>query len=88
MMHYKILILVLSISDVSLCRALLYENRIIHIYLDLQRLQWWTEAFVTAIVQSTQRMPYAMRYLARETLVTLRVSSHLYFIFIFTYCSL
>ncbi|CAL1700973.1 unnamed protein product [Somion occarium] len=38
----------------------------------LQRLQWWTEAFVTAIVQSTQRMPYGMRYLARETLAALK----------------
>jgi Ras GTPase-activating-like protein IQGAP2/3 len=41
---------------------------------DLQVLQWWTEAFVTAITQSTKKMPYGMRYIARETLVFLRVS--------------
>jgi hypothetical protein len=40
---------------------------------DLQVLQWWTEAFVTAIIQSTKRIPYGMRYLARETLAALRV---------------
>jgi len=38
----------------------------------LQVLQWWTEAFVTAIKQSTRKMPYGMRYLARETLYHLR----------------
>ncbi|EDR12846.1 uncharacterized protein LACBIDRAFT_183224 [Laccaria bicolor S238N-H82] len=38
----------------------------------LQVLQWWTEAFVTAITQSTRKMPYGMRYLARETLLSLR----------------
>lgn len=40
---------------------------------DLQRLQWWTEAFVAAITQSAQRMPYTMRFMARETLTALRV---------------
>ncbi|THH02790.1 hypothetical protein EW026_g172 [Hermanssonia centrifuga] len=38
----------------------------------LQLLQWWTEAFVTALTQSTQRMPYGIRHMARETLVALR----------------
>ncbi|TFK43549.1 hypothetical protein BDQ12DRAFT_595944 [Crucibulum laeve] len=38
----------------------------------LQLLQWWTEAFVTAIVKSTRKMPYGMRYLIRETLLALR----------------
>ncbi|EIW76096.1 hypothetical protein CONPUDRAFT_64414 [Coniophora puteana RWD-64-598 SS2] len=38
----------------------------------LQKLQWWTEAFATAIMQSTKRMPYSMRFLARETLNSLR----------------
>ncbi|KAG6810418.1 hypothetical protein H0H92_011957 [Tricholoma furcatifolium] len=38
----------------------------------LQVLQWWTEAFVNAIKQSTKKMPYGVRYLARETLVYLR----------------
>ena len=37
-------------------------------FADLQLLQWWTEAFVAALVESTQRMPYAIRHLARETL--------------------
>lgn len=40
---------------------------------DLQRLQWWTEAFVSTITQSAQRMPYSMRFMARETLAALRV---------------
>jgi Ras GTPase-activating-like protein IQGAP2/3 len=43
--------------------------------LDLQLLQWWTETFVAALIQSTQRMPYGMRYLARETLHALKVGS-------------
>ncbi|KAI0775938.1 hypothetical protein BD413DRAFT_469824 [Trametes elegans] len=34
----------------------------------LQVLQWWTEEFVRAITTSLQRMPYGMRYMARETL--------------------
>ncbi|KAI0068683.1 hypothetical protein BV25DRAFT_1792222 [Artomyces pyxidatus] len=38
----------------------------------LQVLRWWTEAFVGAIVQSTKKMPYGMRYLARETLAAIR----------------
>ncbi|KAF9476454.1 hypothetical protein BDN70DRAFT_951286 [Pholiota conissans] len=38
----------------------------------LQILQWWTEAFVNAIIQSTKKMPYNMRFLARETLLALR----------------
>ncbi|THH19788.1 hypothetical protein EW146_g1464 [Bondarzewia mesenterica] len=38
----------------------------------LQVLQWWTEAFVAAITQSTKKMPYGMRFLARETLFALR----------------
>ncbi|KAF9462631.1 ras GTPase-activating protein [Collybia nuda] len=38
----------------------------------LQVLQLWTEAFVSAITQSTKKMPYVMRYLARETLVYLK----------------
>lgn len=40
---------------------------------DLQVLQWWTEAFVTAITQSIRKMPYGIRCLARETLLLLRV---------------
>lgn len=47
------------------------ETRPIYIR-HLQVLQWWTEAFVTAIKQSTKKMPYGMRYLARETLLHLR----------------
>ncbi len=54
---------------------LFLSNRIVaqSFCIDLQLLQWWTETFVAALVQSTQRMPYGMRYLARETLHALRV---------------
>ncbi|KAG9317305.1 ras GTPase-activating protein [Chiua virens] len=38
----------------------------------LQKLQWWSEAFMVAIMQSTRRMPYSMRFIARETLRSLR----------------
>ncbi|KAJ7591074.1 ras GTPase-activating protein [Mycena floridula] len=38
----------------------------------LQRLQFWVEKFVSAITASTKLMPYSMRYLARETLISLR----------------
>ncbi|KAF8165362.1 IQ domain-containing protein-containing RasGAP [Crassisporium funariophilum] len=38
----------------------------------LQVLQWWTEAFINAMIQSTKKMPYSMRYLARETLISLQ----------------
>ncbi|KZT24523.1 ras GTPase-activating protein [Neolentinus lepideus HHB14362 ss-1] len=38
----------------------------------LQVLQWWVEKFVMAIVQSTKKIPYAIRYLARETLAALK----------------
>lgn len=38
----------------------------------LQVLRWWTEAFVTAVMQSTKKMPYGIRYVARETLVAIR----------------
>ncbi|RPD67315.1 hypothetical protein L226DRAFT_452633 [Lentinus tigrinus ALCF2SS1-7] len=34
----------------------------------LQVLQWWTEEFVRAITSSLSKMPYGMRYMARETL--------------------
>ena len=39
---------------------------------DLQVLQWWSESFLKAIVNSTSKIPYGMRYLARETLAALR----------------
>ncbi|KAL0949959.1 hypothetical protein HGRIS_009979 [Hohenbuehelia grisea] len=38
----------------------------------LQVLQWWTEGFVTALTQSAKKMPYGMRFLARETLLAIR----------------
>ncbi|KAH7929429.1 ras GTPase-activating protein [Leucogyrophana mollusca] len=38
----------------------------------LQKLQWWTEAFVACILDSAKKMPYSMRYTARETLLSLR----------------
>lgn len=41
--------------------------------LDLQTLRWWVEQFVAVITQSTKRMPYGIRYLAREKLIWLRV---------------
>jgi Ras GTPase-activating-like protein IQGAP2/3 len=44
---------------------------------DLQLLQWWTDHFVTALTQSTAKMPYGMRYIARETLIAMRVSLRL-----------
>lgn len=47
--------------------------------LDLQLLQWWTDLFVTALTQSTARMPYGMRYIARETLVALKVYPSCYY---------
>ncbi|KAI0774141.1 hypothetical protein C8Q74DRAFT_1200411 [Fomes fomentarius] len=34
----------------------------------LQVLQWWTEEFVRAITSSLHKMPYGLRYMARETL--------------------
>ena len=43
--------------------------------LDLQLLQWWTEAFMKAIILSLKMMPYNMRYLIRETLICLQVRS-------------
>ncbi|KAI0268208.1 hypothetical protein BC834DRAFT_821746 [Gloeopeniophorella convolvens] len=38
----------------------------------LQVLRWWAERFVTAITESTRKMPYAIRFLARETLAALK----------------
>ncbi|KAI0030222.1 hypothetical protein K488DRAFT_54701 [Vararia minispora EC-137] len=38
----------------------------------LQILRWWTEVFINAIVESTRRMPYAIRFLAREMLAALQ----------------
>ncbi|KAF8559125.1 ras GTPase-activating protein [Imleria badia] len=38
----------------------------------MQKLQWWSEAFMVAIIQSTRKMPYSMRFIARETLLSLR----------------
>jgi hypothetical protein len=45
------------------------------LYLDLQVLRWWSETFIATIVQSTRKMPYGIRYLARETLAAVKVSS-------------
>lgn len=41
----------------------------------MQVLQWWTEEFVRAITSSLSRMPYGMRYMARETLSAVKASS-------------
>lgn len=38
----------------------------------LQVLQWWTETFMKVIIQSTRKLPYNIRFLARETLNSLR----------------
>ena len=40
---------------------------------DLQQLNWKTGAFVKAMLDSTNKMPYSMRYLIRETLAAVRV---------------
>lgn len=40
---------------------------------DLQVLQWWTEEFVRAITSSLNKMPYGMRFMARETLNAVKV---------------
>ncbi|KAJ2929576.1 hypothetical protein H1R20_g7517, partial [Candolleomyces eurysporus] len=39
----------------------------------LQTLRWWVEQFVAVITQSTKKMPYGIRYLAREMLTCLRL---------------
>ena len=44
-------------------------------HIDLQVLQWWTEEFVRAITSSLSKMPYGMRYMARETLNAVKVHS-------------
>ncbi|KAI0254740.1 hypothetical protein BJV78DRAFT_1120741 [Lactifluus subvellereus] len=36
------------------------------------RRKWWTEAFIAAITRSTRKMPYGIRYLARETLMAIK----------------
>ncbi|KAG6336614.1 hypothetical protein ID866_2490, partial [Astraeus odoratus] len=41
----------------------------------LQKLQWWSEAFMSAILQSAKRVPYGMRFIAREMLASLRVGT-------------
>ncbi|KAG2156042.1 ras GTPase-activating protein [Suillus clintonianus] len=38
----------------------------------LQKLQWWTEAFAASIFESTRKMPYSVRFMARETLLSLK----------------
>jgi Ras GTPase-activating-like protein IQGAP2/3 len=52
-----------------LCRTLMQYHGS-----DLQKLQWWSEAFMVALTQSTRKMPYSLRFIARETLLSLRVS--------------
>ncbi|KAG6899516.1 hypothetical protein C0993_009572 [Termitomyces sp. T159_Od127] len=60
------------VKDVSFREALEDpDTRPIYIR-HLQILQWWTEAFINVIKQSMKKMPYNVRYLARETLVHLR----------------
>ena len=70
----KTLTLGLSTSDVCSTRSVSLCSVLIHHYPDLQVLQWWTEEFVRAITSSLHKMPYGMRYMARETLSAVRVS--------------
>lgn len=42
---------------------------------DLQKLHALTKDFVNAICSSTKKLPYGMRFLARETLAALKVHS-------------
>ncbi|KAF9451707.1 ras GTPase-activating protein [Macrolepiota fuliginosa MF-IS2] len=59
-------------KDVTFREALEYpETRAMYIR-QLQLVQWWTDAFVNAITASIKKMPFSMRYLARETLLALR----------------
>ncbi|KAJ7179155.1 ras GTPase-activating protein [Mycena filopes] len=46
----------------------------------LQTLQKCTEWFLEALSQSVKKMPYSIRYLARETLIALRVGSILFLV--------
>ncbi|KAI5118772.1 hypothetical protein M0805_005653 [Coniferiporia weirii] len=48
-----------------------YETRKVFIH-NLQKLLALSKDFINAIVTSTKRMPYGMRFLARETLVALK----------------
>ena len=71
--HWAIRRPVQSTSAVrSSFRFVFYSDRRANGDADLQVLQWWSESFVTAIVNSTNKIPYGMRYLARETLAALR----------------
>lgn len=63
----------LSTLDVSEASELLSQPLTKQRCPDMQKLQWWSEAFMVAIIQSTRRMPYSMRFIARETLLSLRV---------------
>ncbi|XP_006460082.1 hypothetical protein AGABI2DRAFT_202767 [Agaricus bisporus var. bisporus H97] len=59
-------------KDVTFREALEYpETRAMYIR-QLQLVQWWSDAFVNAITASTKKMPFSMRYLARETLLALK----------------
>ncbi|EGN93059.1 hypothetical protein SERLA73DRAFT_98415 [Serpula lacrymans var. lacrymans S7.3] len=61
-----------KVKDVPFYEALNEPDTRAEYIRHLQKLQWWTEAFVTSILQSTKRMPYGMRFMARETLLSLR----------------
>ncbi|KAI0638045.1 hypothetical protein C8Q77DRAFT_1214962 [Trametes polyzona] len=55
-------------KDIAFHQALLDPDTRAEYIRHLQVLQWWTEEFVRAITSSLQRMPYGMRYMAKETL--------------------
>ncbi|KXN90244.1 Ras GTPase-activating-like protein rng2 [Leucoagaricus sp. SymC.cos] len=59
-------------KDVTFREALEYPDTRAMYIRQLQLVQWWTDAFVKAIISSTKKMPFSMRYLARETLLALR----------------
>lgn len=54
------------------CHFVYYAIMLIE-FSDLQLLQVWTDAFLQATIASTRRLPYGIRYLARETLLHLKV---------------
>ncbi|KAJ7283670.1 ras GTPase-activating protein [Mycena rebaudengoi] len=59
-------------KDLNFREALLDPpTRVAYIH-SLQALQKCTEGFIGALTQSAKKMPYSIRYLARETLISLR----------------
>ncbi|KAI0751641.1 hypothetical protein C8Q80DRAFT_1310107 [Daedaleopsis nitida] len=57
-----------KVNDVAFHQALHDPDTRAEYIRHLQVLQWWTEEFVRVITSSLSKMPYGMRYMARETL--------------------